>query len=221
MAPVGHLAVGAREHRDPGLGEQRGDGGRGPLAEDRQWLLLGRDDADRQLDVHLIRAGGRHQRELIDRQRPGHARRDHEREVVDVAAVDILEQPAHLLIQTRVVKRHGFREARLRPGAERQQDRVVPDLRAGLGAQRARVRIDRREGLGDQRGAQVGRDLADGVALRGAVGERLTHGQGPVDEVRVRRDQRHIEALGAKLAERKQRLECRDAAARDHDLEGF
>ena len=77
---LGDLGVGVRDRLDLRLRQQLGDALAGALAEDRQRLCLGRDDRDRELHVHVVGPSGRHQRELVQRQRPGHAPRSDEGE---------------------------------------------------------------------------------------------------------------------------------------------
>ena len=82
-------------HDDPGDGQQLRHLARGLGAEDRERGVLGRDEVQLGVDAHLERALGEHQRELVERQRPGAARRGDERDAARVAALDVLDEPVH------------------------------------------------------------------------------------------------------------------------------
>ncbi len=86
------LAVDRADHLDPVLGEQLRGGLAGALTEHRQGRVLGREDRDRHLDVHVVGALRGHHRQLVDRQRPGHRCGHHERQPLDVAVLDVLDQ---------------------------------------------------------------------------------------------------------------------------------
>ena len=158
LAAPWDLGVGRVDRVDVGTTEQLGDGRAGGRAEDRQRAVLGRDERDRELDVHVVGAPGGHQRELVQRHRPGHAAGRDEGHAVDVAALDVLDDPVQELVEATVVDRDGVLVTSLGFGAEREHERVVLEQRAGLGLDRAPVRIDADELVGDQRGAGVAHD---------------------------------------------------------------
>ena len=124
-------------------------------AEDRQRAVLGGDDRGGQIDVHVIRTPGGHERELVQRQLPGHAGRRYEREAVHVAALDVLDQPVQGLIHATVVDRDRVLVARNGAGPERQDEYVVLERLPGLGVHDMLVGLDPVELVGDQLGARV------------------------------------------------------------------
>ena len=65
-----------------------------------------------QVDVHVVRAPRGHQRELVERKRPGHAPRRDEREARDVAPLEVLQQPVQRLVEVAVVDRESVLVAR-------------------------------------------------------------------------------------------------------------
>ena len=61
------LAMSRGERQDPALLEQAPHAVADVRTEDRQRRVLRSRDRDRQLDVHVVRPRGRHQRQLVDR----------------------------------------------------------------------------------------------------------------------------------------------------------
>ena len=161
--------------------------------------VLRRDDRRGELDAHVVGAGGRHQRELIQRQLPRQARGRDERDALDVAPLDVLDQPVHRLIQAAVIDRQRVLVAGSGLRAERQHQRVVLDRRAGGGVQQLLGGLDPFQRVGQQLGAGVVHDRRERVAVGGRIGERLAHRQRPVDELGGRRDHGGGEALGCEL----------------------
>ncbi len=174
-----HLHVRGVDRLDVRVPEQLGDGVARRGAEDRQRTVLWRDDRRRELDAHVGCAPGGHQRELIQRQRPGHAVRRHEREAVDVAALDVLDQAVQGLVHVAIVDRDRVLVTRMRVGAEREHQRVVLDPLAGLGLNRFLLRVDPVQLVGQQLRARVACDPLQGVAaaVPSANGSRTVIGR--------------------------------------------
>ena len=129
----------ARVQRDPGQVEQPANS----LEATEQLERLGLRGHEVQLErhAHLERAAGEHQRQLVERQRPGRPGRDDERERAQVAAFDVLDDPVQaLLVGQRAGERDGAGERRDRPRARRDQQHVVRQLLAGHGVHLARAR---------------------------------------------------------------------------------
>jgi len=62
-------------------------------------------------------------------------------------------------------------------------------------------------------------DRPQGITASEAVGKRLANGHWAVDELAVRGDECHVEALGSELCERQGNLQGSDSAADDDDPE--
>ena len=196
--------------------KQLGDAFARGRAEDRERAVLGRDDRGGELDPHVVGAPGHHQRELIQRQRPGHPSGRHERQAVDVAALDVLDQAVQDLVHAAVVDRERVRVAGTRASPERQHQHVVLELALAPGVQQPLVRVDPGQLVEEQLCAGVLRDPLQRVAVGGTVGERLANGQRPVGELGVGRHQRHVGAPGRQPRERQRGLQ-RGHAAPDDD----
>ena len=114
------------------------------------------------LDPHVVGASGGHQRELIQRQRPGHPPGRHERQAVNVAALDVLDQAVQGLVQPAVVDRERVRIAGPRMRPERQHQRVILKRLLAHGVQQPLVRLDPGELIDEQLCAGVLRDPLQG-----------------------------------------------------------
>ena len=185
-------------------------------AEDRQRAVLGGDDRRGEIDLHVIRTAGSHQRELIQRQLPSHAARRHEREAVHVATLDVLDQPVQRLIHATVVDRDRVLVARNRVGAERQHERVILDRLTGLGVNSAPLGVDVVQLVDEQLGARVVDDLSERVTTRRRVGERLADRHRAIDELLVGCDHRYRGLLRRELPQGQRRLQGGDSSAHDH-----
>ncbi len=161
------------------------------------------------------RRGQQHQ--LVQRQGPGVAGGDREGDAADGTGVDLLEQVLEGETVGRAAKGEsaGHRLDRLGPG--RDQQRVVGQLLAGARYEHAPLRVHADHRVDAQLGVVVTRDLCKVEARRLAEAERLDHGQGPVGELRLGRDERQVDVPPAEPAKGDQALERREPAARDHD----
>ena len=83
---------------DPGLGQQTRDLARRVGTEERERRRLGRHHVQLEVDAHRVAALGEHQRQLVERQRPRGAGRDDEGQRVQVAALDVLDDPVQSLL---------------------------------------------------------------------------------------------------------------------------
>ena len=137
-----------------------------------------------------------------------------------VAALDVLDDPAQQLVHAAVVDHDAVGEGRAQARPDRDDQRVVVQLRASLGVHDPPCRIDMGEAVGDH--------LRAGVAPRsvrpggGAPAAARTARRRSSDGRRARRSgasNRTCDALAGELVERQRRLERRDATARDHDSE--
>jgi hypothetical protein len=71
------------------------------------------------------------------------------------------------------------------------------------------------EGLWDQASAEIAGHAVEAIALRASDREARR----PVCEVALGRHQRDRDTIAREFVERQHELQCRDAAAGDHDLE--
>jgi hypothetical protein len=154
-------------------------------------------------------------RELVEPERPAHAARDGEDHAAHPAAVDAVEQRAHMARLARPVARDGARDARLRPCAQGQDQRVVGAVRAGREPNAVNGGGDRLDAVDAVRGAEVGRDFGEVVFERRRVPERLRRGGRPVHEPPLRRHDLELDALPRQGAQREHRLHGGEAAAGD------
>ena len=120
-----HLAAGRGDRRDVVLVEQLRDRAARAVAKDRQRVGFGSDDRDRQVDGHLACSTGSHQRQLVDRQRPRILPGDHERDLVHIAALDVLDQSVQGVVEAGIVDRDRVRVTHVGLSAHRQHERVV------------------------------------------------------------------------------------------------
>ena len=186
-------------------------------SEDSERRFLRCDDGD----GHVERAAvdqrlAREQRQLVEGQRPRHARRNREDDLPDLARERGVEQPRERLGVLRAAEReracHGLAGAR----AEREQNRVVRD-RPVLGHDEPGARIESshprpaqaRSGALDQRLERKAPHLADE--------ERLGDRERPVDELLVGRHDLHVCELRRQVLQGESRFECCYASADDDD----
>ena len=121
------------------------------------------------------------------------------------------------LVHVPVVDRHAMCVARGDPCAQGQHERVVGELAAVRRMDHLGVPVDPAELALDQLGAGVTNDRRQLVAAGPGVGERLTHGHRPVDELAIRGQDADGDALARQLAQREDGLDRGDAAASDED----
>ena len=199
--------------------KQPGDRAARAVAKYGQRIVLGRDDRDRQLGVHLAGSAGGHQGEFVDRQRPRERSGDHERDVVQIAAFDVLDHSVEGVVEPPIVDRDGVRVAHVGASADREHEGVVVQPRRTLDVDEAPWLIDPGEAVGDQLGADVVRDLSELVPPRRSKRERFAHGHRPVDELAVGRDERDRNGLPGKRTECERRFQRGHASAGDDDVE--
>ena len=80
---------------------------------------------DLQLDAHVIGTSRRHQRKLIQGQRPRHPARSHERDLLEISALYVLNEAVQLGVQPAVIDRDRVLVARTRLRTERQDQGVI------------------------------------------------------------------------------------------------
>ena len=192
------------------------------VAKDRQRRVLRRDQRDRRLRIHVIRSLRGHERQLVDRKRPRHPAGNNERELVDIPALDVLDQPVQLLVEPRVVDRLGVAQGGALGGAHREQQRVVLERFSAGGVHRSFGRVEPLEGVLLVLEADLASDVRQRILLRPAVGERLAHPHGPVDEVGLGGQDGGRDPVSGQVLQGECRLERRDATAGDHNAKsGF
>ena len=214
---VALAGVRPRLDADSARGEELRDRRAGDRPEDRERSLLGRDDRQLDLDSELQGPALRHQRDLVDRQRPGDAGRHHEGD----------PPPALTRIARSSLIRSGsppdgnvlarWRAGRNRPPAATMRksyssfepsssSTVCSSGSHALGAAFARTGAPSSSASG-----------ASACCCARAEVERLLDQQRLVEEVGAGRDERHLGAIARQIVERQQRLQPGDAAAEDHN----
>jgi hypothetical protein len=163
---------------------------------------------------------GRHEGQLVERQRPAGVGRRHERDLLDVALLDVLHEAAQRAAEVAIVDHHRSVQRRTRTGAAGDDERVVGDPLAATGDDAALVGLDRVQRAGHDLGVEVRGDPRQLDPARMGDGERLGHGHRAVVEVALGREQRHANAVAGQRVEGHHGLERRDTAARDEDVEG-
>ena len=203
----------------PVLHEQPLDRAARLRSEHRERRILGGGQRDRHVDVHVVGAAGGHQREFVKRQWPRHRRWADERQLVNIASLDVLDQSVELLVELAVIERHGMLEPRAQDRSGREQQRVVLELLARLGVHGAAVRVSHLNASLNQVGADVAADLIEWVVVRLAVAERFADPHRAVDELGCGGEHGGGDTLAREVAQRKSRFEAGDAAADDQDSE--
>ena len=145
---------------DAGAVEQLGDGVARRAAEDRERpVLRGHEDDLEAVGAHRPGLARRHQRELVERQRPGRLVRHDERDALGVALLGVAEQPVQRLLLAVLAEGDGVRVGGRRPRPGREHEVVVGEHLAAAGADGPLERRDlghgvlhelRAEALGDR-----------------------------------------------------------------------
>ncbi len=107
------------------------------ITKQLQRLLLGRHQCKLNIELVLACAGRRHERKLIDRQRPDRPARDDEGDAAHGTGADLLEQSAHPVRIGRATEGQCARYGNGRHGPtgdEQDVVRQVPDRSMGLAA---------------------------------------------------------------------------------------
>ena len=215
------VRVGRGVQDDAGLGQQPGDLTRGVGAEDRQRRRLGRHDVELERGAHLIRALGEHQRELVERQRPGAAGRDDERDPADVALLDVLDDAVQALLIGQRAGEHGRSAERLdRARARRDQQLVVRQMLPGDRDDGVLGGVDARQAPAVVREARVGGHALDRIGRGRPGGERREHAQRPVGEVGLGGEQRGRDPVTGQPMQGECGFEGGGSAADDQDVGG-
>jgi hypothetical protein len=221
------LPLAQRDRRDAShevdarLVEQPPDGLARRVAEELERLHLGRDEAH--LDAVAAHGGqvrGRHERELVGRQRPARAPGHGERHPSDLSPLDLVEEVAHGDAVGRAAERQRAGDRRLGHGAAGEQQSVVAEdgvaRRPGL----ATVGVHARQGSESDERADGVRQLAEVEVTHLAEVERLCDRDRPVPEARLGREQLDADPPFAELTESESRFERRDTATGDDHREG-
>ena len=213
------LGVGAGVQPDPDLREA-GDERLGRLdPEDPQRRVLRSDQVQLRVEAGLVRALGGQQRELVDRQAPGDAGRDHERDPPRIAALDVLHDAVHGIGVVRAPEGGRARERRLGARAERDQQRVVAQLTPTGRLHGVRLGVHGLQAVDDTLEVKVARDRVERVAAGDRERERVGDADRPVRELVVGGEQRDGDALAGEIAQREGGFQAGRAGAGDQDLQ--
>lgn len=216
---VGELGAGGAVERDPGVAQQQRERIRDPRPEHRERRGLGTDDRDVDVDVHVEGAMGRHKRELVERKRPARRCRSHERDLLDVALLDILHEAAQRAAEVAIVDRHRTFERRPDPRATGDDEHVVLDPGARAGDHPSLLRLHCIERAGHDIRAEVRGDLRQLDTMGVRDRERLGHRHRPVVEVALGGEQRDADIVAGERTKGHHDLERRDTTARDEHVE--
>ena len=104
-------------------------------------------------------------------------------------------------------------------GADGEQQRVVLERSPAGGVRDLAVGVDPLERLLHPLGAGLASDLPERVASRAGARERLLHGDGPVAQLVVGREERDVDSVTHEAAQAQQPLDRRDPASADHHPE--
>jgi hypothetical protein len=121
----------------------------------------------------------------------------------------------------RLVERDPVRERRIGPRADRDDQRVVPELAAGPERDRSPGGVDVVHRVADVMRIEVAGHRRQREPPARAAAERLADAERAVGERGLGRHERHAGAGGRLPAQGDERLEGGDAAARDHDPVGL
>ena len=189
-------------------------------SEDGEGTRLGGHERQLEIaDVHALGALRCHERQLVQRERPHRADRLDEGEVAGVAALDVLDDPVVGRVGVGVSEGRDVLVGLDLARADGDQQGVILDAAAVLRVDRAGVGVDPLERVLRPVGARVVRDSAQRVPARPPEGERLADGHRAVDELVARRQKLDVDGVAGEPSEAKKTLDCRDAAATDHDTE--
>ena len=205
--------------RHAALAEQLADCLGGGGAEQLERLRL--RGHDRQLDVAqaaLRHVGRGHQREFVERQRPGGAGGHGEGHPADAAHLELAQHRPEAARVAGALDRHAAGYPGLGAGADRQQQQLVFERTPVPGDQLVVIGSNGLDPCEMHRGAVVARHAHQVVARCLAEAERLGHRQRLVGPLGCRRHQLEGNALLRHPAERDQRLERGHAAAHDRHL---
>ena len=218
--PVGtRPRVGRAAERHAGALEQVRDRSAGTLTEQRQRRRLGGDQLQPGVvDAHRTHLVGGHERQLVERQRPGGPRRHDEGDGVRPVLLEVGEQP--VVGQRRGVSgerdRAGERGAVPRADGE---DELVVVERAGLGqAHGMALGVHRHHGVGDELGTDAIREVSEGVPGHMVRRERFGRAQRMQLDIALGRDERHAHAGSGQIVQGERELDAGDSSADDDDM---
>jgi hypothetical protein len=160
-----------------------------------------------------------HHRDLVERKRPGHTRRDHERDRPRGA----VEAGKKLVDPDRLArwKRCGTVEGGVEPTAGADDQVLVVDAWAVGKLHEVTLRVDAPDLLQDEAGLEFSRQGGEFVALRGLEAKGLLDEQGLIEKVRIWGNEDEIGACPGEGMQRKQRFQSGNAAANDDDTRMF
>jgi hypothetical protein len=199
-----------------GLVQKPADRGAGAVAEDPERLLLRGDQA--QLDLRAVVRGAvgcGHQRQVVQRQRPARPSRPDERQLVDPALAQLVEQqPVAGPIATAVIGEHtlGLPLA-LGVGAEREHQLVIGKLVTISGDHTAPIALHTVERSTAPACTELGRSVLQPEATRALDLERLIDGHRAIDELQLGGEERDVDAISGQRPQRQQRLKPRHPRA--------
>ena len=176
------------------LGEQRSNGRGATFAEGLEWPALRGDECDLEIKTTAARVGGRQERQLIQRHRPGRPLGEHERDAVDRTALHSADHVTEATPGITVGEQDGMFEARSFPPARGEQHRVVGEHCAAVGADRALIHGNARESVADPARGGVGHDPRERDATDLVVGKRVGDRERAVIEMLLRTEQRDVDA---------------------------
>ena len=209
-----------REERDAGVAQKPGDRRRCIEAEVPQRSLLRRDERQRDVHTHRERTLRGQQGQLVERQRPRGAARDHEDDALHRGELHVLDQPVHRLGILEPAERHatGVRGALER--AHREDEIVIGHALAAGGGDGPGIDIDGGERILDELRVDLAAETADVVATQGRAGERILNAERSDPERGIGCQQGEEDAVSGEAAEREHRLQAADSAAGDDDACG-
>jgi hypothetical protein len=212
---VRHGRLDAGHQVDARCLEQRACQLAGRRPEDAQRLVLGCDERQ------LARPdeGGRHQRQLVGRQRPAAAGRRDDRDGVGQARAQVGDDLVESLDVVRALEADAMLVGRVGGGSDGEHEHVVGQYLAGLQAHEVLGVLDARDRVLHERDVELGRELGERVALRPTRAERLEDLERTDREVVPGCHERQCHAVTHEPAQCHDRLEAGDSRSGHHDPE--
>ena len=163
---------------------------------------------------------GGHQREIVERERPGRPRQGTAKtsRLSSRLVTCSSRRASPALSSRRPLERQRARHGRQRTGAEREDEHVVLDRGSVRKHRTLLVRVDRSENTTSQLGAGGGDEGREREAAHFADVKRLGDRERPVDELVLRRDQLHRDVLGCERLQGERGLEPGDSGSGDDDV---
>jgi hypothetical protein len=214
-----HIGVRVRPQDDPGLFEKIADLACRVRPEELEWRGLLRHECQLDVGAHVVGTLGRHEGQLVERQRPRNAKGDDEGDSFHVAGLDVLDQPVHALLGTRRAEGQRALIGNVLDAADGEEEGVVCECLAIAGANFSCSRIDRVDGSSTQHRVGISSETSQGIAGAAGSGERGQDGHRQMHALLVRRDERRLDERTGELSQDERRLDPRRAATADDDLE--